>query len=748
VLFRSLPSLARRAVAAGTVSALALTLFNAAQPSLGTRKIHPGTVKDVPVTFAPAPASVPAPGPDAAARGGAAAVAPQAAAPQVQAAGTRLLSAPVAVGKARFVGFSWPDPTPGTAGPESEAAGKVWLRGRTAAGWSGWREVEPAAGGPDATSSEYRPGRVHSDGQWLDAGTAEVQLRVDPPAGGLQAHLITPDMTATPGTEPARAGVATAATARPGIVSRAGWGADESIRRAAPDYSDTVKAAFVHHTVQSNSYSPSESAALVRADYLYHVRSRGWNDVGYNFLIDRYGRVFEGRYGGVTRAVLGAHAGGFNTNTTGVALLGTFSSSRPTSFMLASLQRLLAWKLDLTHVDPKGLTVLTSAGGANTRYPAGRRVVTNTILGHRSTSYTDCPGSPTIALLPSIRSAVSRIGRPKIYGGAATTARLRPEAGGYAGVHASFSSVVRWRVLVTGSNGSAVRSFTGAGSQAKVRWNGRTTSGALAPPGWATMTVTAAAGGASARPVTSRVFVDRAAPPAGTSTGGFSAGTWRVNNVNAEQLSTSAAVFGSFQWGKAGDIPVVGDWDGNGTQTVGVVRPSKARNSNHFLLYNAQNDIVDLWHGRYGDRVLVGDWNGDGTWTPAAVRAGVWSLRRTNTPSDLQEDTIQYGRAGDRYLAGDWDGDGDFTPAVQRAGTFWFRNAAGTGPAEFRLRFGRTTDLGFVGDWNGNGVWTPGILRSGSRWYLKDSFAGATAGVGLAKQTPGTPVVGDWDNRP
>jgi hypothetical protein len=757
VLVRSLRSMARRALAAGAVSALALTFFNAVQPSLGNRKIQPGTVKDVKVALAPAPTPAPTVDNSGPATSGSATLPHRGselgagslkAAP---AAGARLQSAPVDVGKARFVGFSWPDPTPGSVGPE--AAATVWLRSRTASGWSGWREVEQAGDGPDATSSEYRPGRVYSDGQWLDAGTAEVQLRVDPPAtagpaSGLQAHLVTPDLTATPGTEPARAGVATAATARPRIVTRAGWGADESIRRASPNYSRTVKAAFVHHTVQSNRYSPSESAALVRADYLYHVRSRGWNDIGYNFLVDRYGRVFEGRYGGVTRAVLGAHAGGFNTNTTGVALLGTFSSSRPTSSMLASLERLLAWKLDLTHVNPRGLTVLTSAGGANTRYPAGRRVVANTILGHRSTSYTDCPGSPTIALLPTIRSVVSRIGRPKIYGGAATTWRVRPEAAGYADVHARFSRTVRWRVTVTGSSGSAVRSFTGTGSEAKVRWDGRTPSGALAPPGWATMTVTAAAGGASARPVRSRVFVDRTAPPAGSSTGGFSAGVWRVSNANAEQLSTTAAVFASYRWGRAGDIPVVGDWDGDGTQTIGIVRPSQARNSNHFLLRNSDHSLLDFWHGQYRDRVLVGDWDGDGRWTPAAVRAGVWSLRRTNDRDDARVETVQFGVAGDRYLAGDWDGDGDFTPAVQRAGTFWFRNSAGSGRSEFKLRFGYPSDLGVVGDWNGNGTWTPGVLRSGTRWYLKDSFTGATAAVGLAKQTPGTPVVGDWDNRP
>jgi hypothetical protein len=292
-----------------------------------------------------------------------------------------------------------------------------------------------------------------------------------------------------------------------------------------------------------------------------------------------------------------------------------------------------------------------------------------------------------------------------------------------------------------------VRSFTGAGSEAKVRWNGRTAGGAPAPPGWAIIAVTAAAGGRSARPATSRVYVDRTSPPAGSSTGGYAAGAWRVSNANVEQLSTSAGVFASYRWGRAGDIPVVGDWDGDGTQTVGVVRPNRDLDSNHLLLRDADGGVLDFWYGRHGDRVLVGDWNGDGTWTPAAVRAGVWSLRNSNAtgPADA---TVSFGRSGDRYLAGDWDGDGDFTPGVQRAGTFWLRNSGGSGPSEVHVRFGHPSDHGFAGDWNGNGTWTPGVLRGGTRWYLKDSFTGGTAGVGLAKQTPGTPVVGDWDNRP
>jgi N-acetylmuramoyl-L-alanine amidase-like protein len=762
VLFRSLRRLARRTMMTGAAGAVALTAFNVAQPSLGARRIHPGTVKDVRLALAPAavagaPASASASGPAGAGKAGAPATAVSV-----------LDSPPVAVGKARFVGFSWPSPAGAAARTGGEAAtGTLWLRTRTAAGWSGWREVEPAEDdGPDPTSPEYHPERVFSDGVWLTAGTTALQVRVKRPAGagserptaaaaapaggpasGLAAHLVTPDMTATPGTEPVRPGQATAMTTRPSIVSRAGWGADESLRRHAPEYSDTVRAAFVHHTVQTNSYAPSESAALIRADYVYHVRSRGWNDIGYNFLVDRYGRVFEGRYGGVTRAVLGAHAGGFNTDTTGVALLGTFTTARVPAGMVAALERLLAWKLDLTHVDPRGLTALTSAGSANGRYPAGRRIAVHTILGHRSTSYTTCPGDPVIGLLPAIRSAVSRIGLPKIYGGAATAAVVSPERGGSVGVHARFSSTVRWRVGVTGSNGANVRAWTGTGGEAKVRWNGRNSSGQLAPAGWATMTVTAATGGTTARAVTSNVFVDRTPPPSGTSTGGFSAGAWTVSNVNVEQRSTSSAAFTRYRWGQNGDLPVVGDWDGDGIQTVGIVRPNATVGSNHFLLRNTDGSVADFWYGAYGDRPVVGDWNGDGVWTPGTVRAGVWSLRNSNT-TGAAEVTFQFGRSGDRYLAGDWDGDGDFTPAVQRAGTFWFRNAATTGPSDFHLRFGRVDDLGFVGDWNGNGTWTPGVLSAGAKWYLKDSFTGSAAGTGLRKQTPGTPVVGDWDGSP
>ena len=108
-------------------------------------------------------------------------------------------------------------------------------------------------------------------------------------------------------------------TGQPTIITRAQWHAPESIRRAPPSYADGVHLAIVHHTAGSNNYSAGQSASIVRAIMLYHVQGNGWNDIGYNFLVDKYGQVFEGRYGGITRPVIGAHAMGFNAGSVGVS---------------------------------------------------------------------------------------------------------------------------------------------------------------------------------------------------------------------------------------------------------------------------------------------------------------------------------------------------------------------------------------------------------------------------------------------
>ncbi len=146
--------------------------------------------------------------------------------------------------------------------------------------------------------------------------------------------------------------IAAAMTDKPAIVTRAQWGADESLRGHAPEYAP-VKMAFVHHTVNANSYSRAQAPGLVRGIYYYDVKGLKWSDLGYNFLVDRYGTVYEGRYGGVTRGVIGAQVLGFNTGSTGIAMIGTFVSASPPEAMMSALKRLLAWKLDVHHVDPQ-----------------------------------------------------------------------------------------------------------------------------------------------------------------------------------------------------------------------------------------------------------------------------------------------------------------------------------------------------------------------------------------------------------
>ena len=157
----------------------------------------------------------------------------------------------------------------------------------------------------------------------------------------------------------------------PHIVTRLEWGADESLRSGRPDYA-RVKMAFVHHTASGNTYTAAEAAAVVRAIYAYHTRSLGWSDIGYNFLVDRFGTIYEGRYGGMKKGVVGAHVLGFNTGSTGISVTGNFAGDAPPTAALASLEKLLAWKLKIHHLDPRGTARLTC--DASDKYAMGARV--------------------------------------------------------------------------------------------------------------------------------------------------------------------------------------------------------------------------------------------------------------------------------------------------------------------------------------------------------------------------------------
>ncbi|GHF55117.1 hypothetical protein GCM10010504_23810 [Streptomyces griseus] len=194
---------------------------------------------------------------------------------------------------------------------------------------------------------------------------------------------------------------------RPKIITRKGWGADEKLRERNFAYTKSVKAAFVHHSATGNNYTCKQAPSVLRSIYRYHVKSSGWRDFGYNFAVDKCGNIYEGRAGGVAKAVLGAHTLGFNTNTMGVAVLGTYSSTNPPAAAVTAVSKLTAWKLGLFGANPKGKVTLTS-GGSN-KYKAGVKVKMNVISGHRDGFATECPGARLYKKLGTARTSSAKL---------------------------------------------------------------------------------------------------------------------------------------------------------------------------------------------------------------------------------------------------------------------------------------------------------------------------------------------------
>jgi serine protease len=228
---------------------------------------------------------------------------------------------------------------------------------------------------------------------------------------------------------------------------------------------------------------------------------------------------------------------------------------------------------------------------------------------------------------------------------------------------------------------------------------------------------------------------------AAMTTGGFASGVWRLANRHADGVAAGALTTVSF--GRSGDIPVVGDWDGNGTQTIGVVRG----NLWYLRDSNAGGSADHTFSfGRAGDQFLIGDWDGNGTWTPGVRRSNIFYLKNSFT-GGVADITVGYGRATDQAYVGDWNGDGRFTPGVRRGNVFYLKNSFTGGAADTVVGFGLATDEVHMGDWDGNRTWTPGLLRGGTRWFLQNSFLGGAADITFSKQTAGVPVVGDWDGK-
>ena len=349
-----------------------------------------------------------------------------------------------------LVGLHWQGP------------GAVEFRTRGISGrWSVWR---PAAleeeDRPDASGREgSRPGWRLGNPYWTGASD-RLEVRTRGTVRRVRAYYVWSPVEGEAGAP----GRSLAAADEPPIVPRLSWGANELIKRGTPSYASSLQLAVVHHTAGTNSYTAAQSAAIVRGIQLYHVRGNGWDDIGYNFLVDKFGQIFEGRFGGIEANVVGAHAQGFNTGSTGVAVLGNYGGTGISSAARAALVQLLAWRMDVAHADP--LRTLNVLSGGNPRFPSGVPVFLRRISGHRDTGFTDCPGGRLYAGLGALAGEVGRTGLPKIYEPAA-----QGSVGGPVRFTARLSTPLPWTLTVLDATGRPIASGTGTGSTVDWTWD-------------------------------------------------------------------------------------------------------------------------------------------------------------------------------------------------------------------------------------------------------------------------------------
>jgi hypothetical protein len=305
-------------------------------------------------------------------------------------------------GGVAVVGVTWPK--------DAVSAGDVFqIRTLTGATWGQWQTLDTEeADGPDLAEAAAA---TRGTSPYVVTGASKFEVRsltTDPTAPTAATVEVVDPGTSNADNVQQAAGAASAVTTKPVINTRAAWGADESLRRAAPAYGQ-VQLGFVHHTDSSNNYTAAQVPAMIRGIYAYHVQSRGWNDIGYNFLIDRFGRAWEGRFGGMDKAVVGAQTLNFNSVSMGVSAIGNYDVARPPQVVTDAFKRLLAWKLSLAGLPATGTVV------ANGK-PLQR------ISGHRDGFPTVCPGRYLYANLPQIRAGAAALM------GAGTSAPAPPAA--------------------------------------------------------------------------------------------------------------------------------------------------------------------------------------------------------------------------------------------------------------------------------------------------------------------------------
>lgn len=277
----------------------------------------------------------------------------------------------------------------------------VLVRVHGADGWEPWREAEVALDeAPDGPSPA--DGTISSAPIWVRAADA-YQVNVPALLGDQADVLLVREAESSRRIEVEQEPAGAAGWSTPAIRSRSSWGARPGKEY---EYADDVSLGIVHHSVSANAYRETEVPGILRGIQAYHMDANGWDDIAYNFAVDRFGRIWEARGGGLLAPVIGGHARGFNAGSTGVVMLGDFTSSAPTSAALSATAEILAWKLSVHGVDPAGTVAFTTKNG-NELHDPGTTLLLPRIVGHRDTGSTGCPGNLLYSQLARIRSSVA-----------------------------------------------------------------------------------------------------------------------------------------------------------------------------------------------------------------------------------------------------------------------------------------------------------------------------------------------------
>lgn len=418
-----------------------------------------------------------------------------------------------------------------TADEPLDPEARILVRVREDGAWSAWQPLVVSDHGPDPSSPEADDVR-HGTEPLLTAEADGVQVRIDTPGGDVPEGLnivtvdnpVVADDAALPA--PRNLPIATAAAGawsapRPTIITRAEWGADERLTRAAPKASGTIKAGFIHHTASTSNYAPEAAAQQVRNLYTWFTQGRKYADIAYNFLVDRYGRIYEGRGGGVDQPIVGAHTAGFNQDTFAISALGNYHTTRPKPEELAAvtnaMSTLIAWKLAMHHRDPNATTTLISDSGSGTsKYQPGQAATALVVGGHGDIGSTSCPGKFLAPQLPTIRAqAVSMIGASMF--NPTVTPQVTWGSGAPITVGAVANAPMSFQMTVTSRCGTVVRTLgaqQGEPGQVTLGWDQRDDAGNPVPPGVYTVTVQAQTGEEPVYPWTgsARILATNEAP--------------------------------------------------------------------------------------------------------------------------------------------------------------------------------------------------------------------------------------------